>query len=50
VTGSYTPTETLALATSSTESTITGITPGNCGAAGGLKHAAFGAPGTTGSF
>ena len=50
VTGSYPPSETLALATLSSESVITGITAGNCGAAGGLKHAAFGGTGSIGSF
>lgn len=43
VTGSYTPTEILTLQSVLKESVITGITPGNCGAIGGLKHLAFGA-------
>jgi hypothetical protein len=50
VTGSYLPSETLSLATVSTQSVITGTTAGNCSGAGGLKKAVFGAAGTTGTF
>jgi len=50
VTGSYLPTETLALATVSTRATILGATAGNCGSAGSLKHATFGVAPTTGTF
>jgi hypothetical protein len=44
VTGSYLPAETLSLSTVKTNATIVGATAGNCGSAGGLKKATFGAP------
>jgi hypothetical protein len=50
VTGSYLPSETLALATVPSEAVITSAALGDCGSVGGLKHVAFGGTGSTGSF
>jgi hypothetical protein len=50
VTGSYLPTETLALATVKSSGTILSTAAGNCSGAGGLKNAAFGVAPTTGTF
>jgi hypothetical protein len=50
VTGSYLPTETMALATVKSSGTILSTAAGNCSGAGGLKNAVFGVAPTTGTF